>query len=194
LGAVGLDVETALRYCDALSRPTFVVSCHEGAFMEAITSASIGEGAHGAHPHEPGAKGIAIDRSNPYSPCDRYDDPHGESCWLFQGFVILRGVDFDAARALRICDTAPGGRAHRCYQSVGHQLAGLFQRSDGWIVEQCTKGDPRRAAGCGSGAALALASMDWSGERVNKYCMSVPTDWRDSCLTTAAEALALMSS
>jgi hypothetical protein len=197
LGAVGQDIDATLRHCDALSGSTFVTACREGAFMEAITTALGGKDDHGGHAHavheahHSGA--LSIDPADPYSPCDRYGDPYGESCWLFQGFVILRKVDFDAAGALRLCDAAPTGRADRCYESVGHQLAGLFQRSDAWVVEQCGKGDAWRAPKCAAGAALAFASMDWTGGRVKRYCDSVPEPWSKQCFATAAEALALVS-
>jgi hypothetical protein len=197
LGATGQDIDATLRYCDALSGSTFVVACREGAFMEAITRALGGQGEHLAHlhgfhgAHHGGA--LSIDPANPYSPCDHYADPYGESCWLFQGFVILRRVGFDPAEALRLCDAAPSGRADRCYESIGHQLAGLFQRSDAWVVEQCDKGDAGRAPWCGAGAALAFSAMDWTGGRVRRYCESVPEPWARQCFATAADALGLVS-
>jgi hypothetical protein len=191
-----MDVTTALRHCDALARPSWVIACREGAFMEAITAGlearpdrAHAGGSHGRH----AGGGFRIDPADPYSPCDAYDGAQGESCWLFQGFVILRRVSFDAGRALHVCDAAPAARVDRCYQSVGHQLAGLFQRGDAWVIEQCGKGRAERAKACASGAALALASMDWSGTRVMRYCASVPAAWSESCSSTAAEALALVS-
>jgi hypothetical protein len=194
LGAVGLDVETALGHCDALDRPILVSACREGAFMEAISSAVAEGESHGSHSpafaHGSPTGRLPIDRHDVYSPCRRYTGAYGDACWLFQGFLILRSVDFDAGRALRLCEAAPDGRASRCAQSVGHQLAGLFERNDAWLNEQCGKGGADAAAGCASGAALALVLMDWSGERVNQYCASVPTAWRKSCLATAGEVLA----
>ena len=164
--------------------------------MEAIAAPASGQAdaahSHGSHPGSR-SRGLYVDPANPYSPCDGFDDPQGESCWLFQGFLILRWVDYDAERALRICDAAPRRRVDRCYESVGHQLAGLFQRSETWVIEQCRKGDSERAQACASGAALALASMDWSGARVRRYCAQVPAAWRESCFAAAAEALALVS-
>ena len=199
LGAVGLDVGTALRHCDDVGRPDFVTSCHEGVFMEAITSSLARSEDHGTHLHGPGghagmAAPITIDTGNHYSPCDRFADPYANSCWLFQGFVILRAAGFDPAKALALCSAAPDGRANRCYESVGHQLTGLFQRSDAWVIEQCGKGDPGLAAKCAAGAALALASMDWSGQRVTGFCGAVPSTWSESCYATAAGMLALVSS
>ena len=107
--------------------------------------------------------------------------------------MILRKVDFDAAIGLRLCDAPPGARADRCYESVGYQLPGLFQRGEAWVVEQCGKGDVRRAPRCAAGAALAFASMDWTGGRVKRYCSSVPDAWSTQCFAAAAEALALVS-
>jgi hypothetical protein len=194
LGAVGLDIGAALGHCDALDRPNLVSACHEGAFMEAISSAVAERESHASHAHGSSpvahAGRITIDRQDVYSPCDRYTKAYGDACWLFQGFLILRDVDFDAGKALRICEAAPAGRADRCAQSVGHQLAGLFQRSDAWLVEQCAKGDAEPAVKCASGAALALVLMDWSGARVNRYCGAVPGAWRNSCFAAAGEALA----
>jgi hypothetical protein len=167
-------------------------------FMEAISSALPRQEDHGSHSHgsevHAEAGRITLDPDNPYSPCDAYADPYADSCWLFQGFIILRGAEFDPARTLAMCDAAPDGRANRCYESVGHQLAGLFQRSDAWVIQQCGKGNPERAARCASGAALALASMDWSGKRVTGYCAAVPGAWSESCYAAAAELLALVSS
>jgi hypothetical protein len=197
-GALRADVDEALRHCDLLIRHTFATSCHEGVFMEAITSALLQRPGHASHSHGTGehgvSYGIVIDDANPYSPCDRYTDPYADSCWLFQGFVILRTVDFDAGRALGICDAAPDARRDRCYESVGHQLAGLFQRGDDWVNDQCEKGRSDGAARCASGAALALAFMDWSGRRVKEYCASVPSAWSAACLDTATEALKLTTS
>jgi hypothetical protein len=194
LGADGLDLDTTLAHCDALDRPNLVSACHEGTFMEAISSAvADGEG-HGSHSHGsahvPHTGRLTIDRDDVYSPCNRYSGAYGEACWLFQGFLILRNVDFEAGRALRVCQAAPAGHADRCAQSIGHQLAGLFQRNDAWVIEQCGKGDAEPAARCASGAALALVLMDWSGERANRYCASVPDSWRETCIATAGEALA----
>ena len=197
LGAVGLHVATALRHCDSLTEPRLAASCHQGVFMEAITVAldprqDYTSHAHGEQPY--GASTVpAIDPTDSYSPCDRYTDPYADSCGLFQGFVILRGVGFEAGRALRICDAAPGERVDRCYESVGHQVAGLFQRSDEWVVAQCGMGSSERAAKCTSGAALALAAMDWSGVRVRRFCALTPRAWQEQCSATAAEALALVS-
>jgi hypothetical protein len=193
LGAVGLDIAATLGHCDALERPNLVSACHEGAFMEAISSAVAERESSPSHAHASHVahtERITIDREDVYSPCDQYTRAYGDACWLFQGFLILRHVDFDAGRALRICEAAPSGRADRCAQSVGHQLAGLFQRSDAWLVEQCAKGDAEPAVKCASGAALALVLMDWSGERVNRYCIAVPDAWRTSCFAAAGEALA----
>ena len=194
LGAVELDIGAALGHCDALDRPNLVSACHEGAFMEAISSAVAERESHPSHAHGsshvPHTGRITIDRGDVYSPCDRFTEAYGDACWLFQGFLILRDVDFDAGRALRICEAAPRGRADRCAQSVGHQLAGLFQRSDAWLADQCAKGDAEPAVSCASGAALALVLMDWSGTRVNRYCGAVPSAWRTACFAAAGEALA----
>jgi hypothetical protein len=198
LGAVGLQVDTALRHCDALTEPRLAVSCHQGVFMEAITVALNRGAEQGSHHHGHEQRGadaaFTINPADPFSPCDRYSDPYADSCWLFQGFIVLKAVGFDAARALRICRSAPAGREDRCFQSLGHQLAGLFQRSDVWIAGQCDRGGSERAlANCASGAALALAAMDWSGGRVHRFCASLPRGARERCSTTAAEALALVS-
>jgi hypothetical protein len=35
--------------------------------------------------------------------------------------------------------------------------------------------------------------MDWRGERVKRFCDSVPEVWRRQCVAAAGEALALVS-
>ena len=154
---------------------------------------------HGAHPnaasHEHHApRSLAIDAADPYSPCRAYGDPYASSCWLFQGFVILRANGFDAGRALRVCDDAPEGRAVRCYESVGHQLTGLFQRGDRWILEQCARGQASLAPHCAAGAALALDAMDWSGFRAARLCAAAPEGWKEACYRSASGALVDLAS
>jgi hypothetical protein len=170
----------------------FVTSCHQGVFMEFIASAFRGPNQakhrHDAMPHHH-RMSPTLDPDDPYSPCNRYSDPYAYSCWLFQGFVILRRVNFDAAPALHLCDGAPAGRVERCYESVGHQLAGLSQRGDMWIIEQCGMGSVEMAPRCAAGAAFALASIDWSGRRVTGFCAAVPNAWTDSCRQAAGTIL-----
>jgi len=192
LGGAGMDLPRALGDCDALSQPQFQESCHSGAFMEAISGALGGSMGHGdTHP----ARGeLAIDPRDPYSPCDRFDGPYAQACWLFQGFVILRHDGFDVQAAFRTCDAAPAGRPGPCYESLGHQLAGLFQRDDQWIVAQCAKGRPDLAHRCAGGAALALGALDWSGGRPARFCAAAPTDWKDTCYRTTAGSLVHLAS
>lgn len=192
LGAVALDAPAALGYCDSLSTPGFRSACHEGAFMEAMTAA-VGAHAHGMHePQQPSSTPgrLALDPSDPYAPCDRFGDPYADSCWLFQGFALLRTGGFDAAAGFHACDAAPGNRAGRCYESIGLQLTGLFQRDDEWIVRQCAKGRRELAPHCAAGVALALAHIDWSGARATGFCASAPEGWRAACYDAAAGLLA----
>jgi hypothetical protein len=194
LGAVDRDLAATLRHCDALSTARRAASCHSGAFMEAITGALGPPMAHEMHAHaadhaHAGARPLAIDPADPYSPCDAYQDPYATSCWLFQGYVILRANAFDAGRALRVCDGAPDGRAARCYESIGHQVMGLFQRGDEWLLGECAEGNPALAPRCAGGATLALNATDWSGRRAARLCAAAPPAWKDQCYRSAAGAL-----
>jgi hypothetical protein len=194
LGALKHDLPAALRACDGLSTLRRAVSCHAGAFMEGINTAVQPGTVHQAHDHgappTPAGTGrLVVDPADPYSPCRAWGDPYAASCWLFQGFVILRANGFDAARALRVCDGAPDGRAPRCYEAVGHQLTGLFQKDDEWILDQCARGQAALAARCAAGATLALDAMDWSGSRAARLCAAAPRAWKDLCYGTAASAL-----
>jgi hypothetical protein len=209
LGAVRLDVDSALRYCDALSRPGAGVWCHAGVFMEAVNAAVGASGAGGGQgpmQHEHGEPGghrsvdmvlvdrIALDTRNPYSPCDRFGDPYAASCWLFQGFLLLRAHNFDVADALRACDAAPGGRAGACYEGIGLQFAGLFQRGDAWAVAQCATGRTALASRCAAGVARAFDGMDWSGVRAVRFCRASPKAWKDECYRATAAVLAGLAS
>jgi hypothetical protein len=195
LGAVDYDIRRTLDYCDALSSPRRAASCHSGAFMEAVNSALGTPGMAMQHAHAPGGHAdrkshpLAIDPSDPYSPCRAYSDPYAASCWLFQGYLILRANGFDAGRALRVCDDAPDDRVVRCYEGIGHQLTGLFQRGDRWSLEQCARGAATFAEHCAAGAALALDAMDWSGARAVRLCALAPVGWKETCYRSAAGAL-----
>lgn len=203
LGARQYDLAATLRDCDALSTDRRRTSCHLGAFMEAV-NAALGTSAVGgaaaaragmADMHHHGvAAPLAVDPDDRYSPCRAFGDPYANSCWLFQGFVILRAVNFDAGRALTACAAAPAVRAGRCAEGVGHQLTGLFQRGDGWVVEQCGRGPADIAAHCASGATLALDAMDWSGARSARFCAAAPEAWKPDCYRTAADALVDLAS
>jgi hypothetical protein len=194
LGARRYNLDATLRDCDALSTPRRARSCHAGAFMEAISSGLEAAKMHGSHSHEGvhqdhEVRALPIDAADPYSPCRAYADPYATSCWLFQGFVILRANGFDAGRALRVCDGAPDRRAARCYESIGHQLTGLFHRGDRWILDQCARGQPALAPHCVAGAALALDAMDWSGWRAAHLCAAAPDEWKKTCYRSASGAL-----
>jgi hypothetical protein len=194
LGAVGGDVARALHDCDELSSDALRGSCHEGVFMEAITTAV---GGHQHHAHGgPGMHGtsLALDPRDPFSPCRAYQDRYGQACWIFQGFVILRAVQFDARRALHICDRAPSGWAVRCYQSVGHQLTGLFQRDNRWVIDRCRSGQPELGAQCAAGVVLALVAIDWSGRRALEFCGQVPRPWQAACRDTYEDRIAALRS
>jgi hypothetical protein len=182
-GAAGGDVGQALSDCDALSSDALQGSCHEGVFMEAFNAAVAGGQRPAGHDHV-GAHAsthFTVDPDDPYSPCRGYQGAYGEACWLFQGFLILRRVHFDAGEALRTCDRAPEDWVARCYQSVGHQLTGLFQRDDQWVIERCEAGRPGLQAKCGAGAVLARIADDWTGKRARTFCGEVPPTWREDC-------------
>lgn len=203
LGAEGFDLQAGLRDCGGLTSG-YASSCYSGAFMEAVNSAvgesTLGEaGGHAGHAamghggpagQATGrAPALTIDPKDPYSPCDRFADPYAAECWVFQGFVILRAEGFNAARALEVCERAPHDRVGACYESVGFQLTGLFQRDDAWLVEQCGQAPPGRAPSCGAGVARALVQMDWSGERSVRFCAAAPAAWKQACYAAGAEAL-----
>jgi hypothetical protein len=203
LGALSLDLDRTLAHCDALSTPDRRGGCYSGAFMEAVMGAlresgdSAGHGphVHAAHDRAAGAGGrLAIDPADPFSPCGRYDDPHARACWVYQGFLILRAVEFDPRAALERCGSAPEGRAALCAQSIGFQITGLFQRGDGWILEQCARAPAALGAECAAGAAAALSSMDWSGSRAKRFCTAAPPAWASTCYDSAARVLGTLMS
>jgi hypothetical protein len=115
----------------------------------------------------------------------RFGDPYAASCWLFQGFLLLRAHDFDGA---------PGGRAGVCYEGVGLQLAGLFQRDEAWAVAQCATGQPVLASRCVAGVARALDGMDWSGAKAARFCAASPEAWKDHCYRATAAMLVGLAS
>ncbi len=208
LGATGFDLQAGLRDCDGLTSG-FASWCYSGAFMEAINSAfgESGLGSGGGHAHHAGmdqgahaghaavlGHQLAIDPTDPYSPCDRFADPYAAECWVFQGFVILRARGFDPTQALTICDQAPPQRVGSCYESIGLQLTGLFQKGDAWVIEQCGHGRPELAPHCGAGAARALVQIDWSGGQATRFCAAVPADWKDTCYGTAGGTLVAFAS
>jgi hypothetical protein len=151
---------------------------------------------HGSHGSQHAiARGrLSLSPDDPYSPCAEIADTYAESCWLFQGFVILRRDNFEAGEALRTCDAAPDGRAARCYESVGHQLTGLFQRDDHWIMDQCAKGRAELAPHCAAGATLALNGMDWTGGRASRFCGAAPKAWKALCYRVATTSLIPLAS
>jgi hypothetical protein len=196
LGASG-NLRESLRECDRAPEPRFAASCREGTFMEAInTAVAPHQHHHMSEQHGPSGSHdvLAIDPSDPFAPCDRFGGAYAQSCWLFQGFLILRAHRFDAASTLGTCDRAPADWVQRCYESVGLQLAGIFQRDNTWIIRECAQGQPRLAPACGAGAIIALTAMDWSGGRTMAFCGATPNDWKAQCYRAAGSLLAVYTS
>jgi len=198
LGALAGDAGQALQACDALSLTSLQTSCYEGVFMEAFNEAVASGGQAAAHGHAVvhGGHGshFAMNADDPYSPCRDYENVYGEACWLFQGFLILRRVHFDARRALETCDHAPREWVERCYESIGHQLTGLFQPDDRWVIARCQTGRPALQGKCGAGAVLARIAGDWTGERARSFCERVPISWQEDCRSTYQRRMAAMRS
>jgi hypothetical protein len=203
LGALSLDLDRTLHHCDALSTPDRRGGCYSGAFMEAVMTA-LREHApapsghaheHTAQEHGSQASGrLAIDSSAPFSPCAEFDDPYAKACWVYQGFLILRQVGFDAGAALEHCRQAPAARVAQCAQSIGFQITGLSQRGNDWIVEQCGGGPGEQSIECGAGASAALTSIDWSGARAARFCRAAPASWRSRCYASAVRVLSSLAS
>lgn len=108
--------------------------------------------------------------------------------------AVLRDAHQIAHALGRQAVSASGGGASVIAQcsprfALGHQLAGLFQRDDRWIIEQCGKGQPSLAPRCAGRAALALSGIDWSGNRPLQFCSAVTTQWKGECYRTAAALL-----
>lgn len=198
LGALGLDLPRTLRLCDSLPDAQFASACQEGAFMEAIGSAMAGPMHHpGGEPHGHPAMahaGLALDPTDPYAPCDQFDGSYAASCWPFQGAVILRQSGFEPGAAFRTCDAAPARFRQLCYRGLGLQLAGLFQRDDRWILEQCAKGRPDLAPSCAAGATIALTEMDWTGARTLRFCAASRVAWKEACYRLGGSRLAFVTS
>ena len=202
LGALSLDLGRTLHYCDALSSPDRRGGCHSGAFMEAVITAlrlSPDRGGaaheHTAHEHGSGEAGrLSIDTADAFSPCAGFDDPYAKACWVYQGFLMLRHVQFDAGQALNRCREAPKPRLAQCAQSIGFQITGLFQRDDYWIIAECSQAPGPLAAECGAGAAAALTSIDWSGGRVGRFCGRAPASWSSACYGSAVRVLRTLAS
>jgi hypothetical protein len=203
LGVLSLDLDRTLRYCDALSSPERRGDCHSGAFMEAVMTAlpdrtpdrGGAQHEHAGHRHGSANAGrLTINASDPFSPCAGFDDPYAKACWVYQGFLILQQAGFDAGAALERCRQAPKGRVAQCAQSIGFQITGLFQRSDGWIIEQCGRGPRAERAECAAGASAALASMDWSGARADRFCRAAPPAGRSACYASAVRVLSSLVS
>jgi hypothetical protein len=176
------------------------MSCHEGVFMEAVSSALNHDHMHGAHSSNEGAHAsmpahaetagrVTITAADPYSPCRTVALPYARSCWLFQGFVILRRVGFDGRAALAACASAPDGWAARCAEGVGHQLTGLFQREDRWILDQCAQARSELQSSCVNGALYALVSEDWSGTRAVRFCSAAGNPHDVSCFAALGPLL-----
>ena len=186
LGALRMNATQSLHYCEQLELERYATSCYEGVFMEAVSSAlhhphrhpgqvhTRGSDEHASSDMSHGVIGrLAIDSSDPYSPCRSVQAPYARSCWLFQGFLILRRVAFNARKAFDLCAAAPAGWAPRCAESVGHQLTGLFQQDDGWIRSKCNEATGALVSSCIEGALYALVAGDWSGASGVRLCASL---------------------
>lgn len=180
------DLFRALVYCDALSNDFDKRSCYGGVFMENIVVAIDQVGGRATDERAEAKPFLRPDE--PLYPCNVVAEKYRWSCYQLQtsGMLLYNGRDF--AKTAASCDAAPSTYIPICFESLGRDVSGEFQRDDLKTIATCESlGSPSRA-GCFVGAVKNLLDAP---DRVLPFCRRVPDHAKSPCYSAAGTQLGL---
>jgi hypothetical protein len=170
------DVFRALPYCDALSGGWEQSSCYSGVFMQNIV---VDGRMH---------KSVNLKQDDPVYPCNAVAERYKGACYLGQTTYILRTLDYDYARAFRICDGVETGFVSTCYRSLGRDIAANSHQEAEPVIELCSLGTPSLQGLCYAGAAKNAVYNDHGVANADRLCALVPVRHRAECVAARDEA------
>jgi mono/diheme cytochrome c family protein len=163
----GYDLPKALKICDALNGEWDQVSCTGGVFMENQQSSY-------------GFKSKWLKDDDLIYPCNVVAERHKLYCYLMVTSHILPQVDWNWAKASKICHRSDPKWVTTCFESLGRDASGQTRGDARKIVEICATGGTL-ARHCLFGASRDLTAQDFGPNRAAKLCRASPQDARGYC-------------
>lgn len=203
------DLPRALGGCDWLGSAWDRDSCYGGAIMEnAVASApgghhtavraleatgdDHGHAGHGAMAEGPPAFRMR-DSTDALYPCTALDDRYLRSCYLGQGGILLKHVDYDFARAARECDRVPERVRDVCYMSLGTNASGITVQDTDKAIALCNEGAQDWRQWCFVGVVKNYIDVTADPQDGIAFCQEVPAGVdRERCWNAVGEQLSVL--
>jgi mono/diheme cytochrome c family protein len=161
------DLPRSLKTCDGLASDWDRTSCTSGVFMENLSSSY-------------GIKSKWLRDDDLIYPCTAVAERHKLYCYLMVTSRILPVVDYDFAKASRLCRTSDERWVATCFQSLGRDASGHSRQNPSAILRYCrTAGD--MMGDCIYGAARDMSSNYAGGEEASVLCEKSPARVRSRC-------------
>lgn len=188
LANLGHDLFRALTYCDALGKAFDRESCYGGVFMENIVVAL---------ELESGRTNSVGDSDQPpylrpddaHYPCDAVADRYRGSCYLLQtsGMLLYNGRSYAATGAA--CEKAPDRYVSVCFESLGRDISGDYQRDDAKTIAACSSvGTGPLRDHCFVGAVKNYLD---ALPRAFPFCRAVPESAKGKCYAAIGQQLSI---
>lgn len=162
----GYDLPRSLRTCDKLQTSWDGSSCTGGVFMENYQSSY-------------GVKSRWLKKDLLY-PCNAVAEKYKFYCYDLVTARILPKVNYNWAKAAKVCRRSERGWVEICFQSLGRDASGFTRLDPVRILDICKVGGDM-ATECIHAAAKDMAYTDVSPRRAKVLCNTAPTGTRDYC-------------
>jgi cytochrome c553 len=163
----GYDLPKSLHVCDELADSWDRTSCTGGVFMENLSSSY-------------GVTSRWLRNDDLIYPCDVVAPRHKIYCYLMVTSRILPKVDYDFAKAAKLCRRSERGWVATCFQSLGRDASGHTRQNPTEILKLCGyAGD--MMSDCVYGAARDMTSNYAGGREASVLCSRSPNGLRARC-------------
>ncbi len=163
----GYDLPLSLHTCDKLETDWDAISCTGGVFMENYQSSY-------------GVKSRWLRNNDLLYPCDAVNERYKFYCYDMVTARILPKVNYNWAKASKVCRTSEKGWVRICFQSMGRDASGYTRLDARRILDICRKAG-NMAAECVYSAAEDMTYTDVSPRRAKGLCNIAPASMRDYC-------------
>ena len=142
-------------------------SCTGGVFMENLSTSY-------------GVKSQWLKDSDLIYPCDVVAKRHKIYCYLMVTSRILPTVNYNFAKASKICRKSEKAWIATCFQSLGRDASGQSRQNPDQILTWCKTGGDM-TSDCVYGAARDMSSNYAGGKEASVLCDKAPKGMRARC-------------
>jgi hypothetical protein len=176
----GYDLPLSLKTCDKLANAWDGTSCTGGVFMENYQASY-------------GVKSRWLKDDDLLYPCDSVAERYKFYCYDLVTARILPKVNYNWARAAKVCRRSEKNWVRICFQSLGRDASGFTRLDPVRILAICKVGG-NMAGECVYAAAKDMTYTDVSARRAKVLCNTAPTALRDYCWQAIGEILGSLDS